>query len=93
MLTWSSQLTIGALFARPDFVGTNRSAVHMFDGDFFLGKTNSQTRSANDKFKSTMEIFSSIVSSRSFDGNGLSQGMPFIWQALDPNVMPYSITT
>ena len=65
----------------------------MFDDSTFLSKTNAQTRSANDKFKSTMESFSSEVSSRVFDGNGLSQGMPFIWQALDPNVMPFSITT
>lgn len=65
----------------------------MFDGDFFLSKTNSQTRAANEEFKSTMEDFSSKVRSRSFDENGLSQGMPFIWQALDPKVMPYSITT
>lgn len=88
-----TQLAIGALFARPDFVGTNRTAIHMFDDNFFLSKTNSQTRSANDAFMSSMKSFSSQVSSRSFDANGLSQGMPFIWQALDPNVMPFNIAT
>ena len=30
---------------------------------------------------------------RTFDQSGLSQGMPFVWQALDPNVATYSITS
>ncbi|KAK5117547.1 hypothetical protein LTR62_004969 [Meristemomyces frigidus] len=88
-----AQFTIGALFARPDFVGTNRSLLHMFDGQTFLSKTNAQTRAANGAFMSAMQGFSFQVSSRTFDADGLSQGMPFVWQALDPNVMPYSITT
>ncbi|KAK3675475.1 hypothetical protein LTR78_004558 [Recurvomyces mirabilis] len=88
-----TQFTIGALFARPDFVGTNRSLIHMFDVQTFLSKTNDQTRAANGVFMSAMKSFSSQVSSRRFDGEGLSQGMPFVWQALNPNVMPFSITT
>ncbi|KAK4560719.1 hypothetical protein LTR86_005298 [Recurvomyces mirabilis] len=88
-----TQFTIGALFARPDFIRTNRSLIHMFDCQTFLAKTNDQTRAANSAFMSAMESFSSQVASKGFDGEGLSQGMPFVWQALDPNVMPFSITT
>jgi len=25
--------------------------------------------------------------------DGLSQGMPFVWQALDPNVAPFNVAT
>ncbi|KAK3073922.1 hypothetical protein LTR53_004050 [Teratosphaeriaceae sp. CCFEE 6253] len=87
------QFTVGALFARPKFVGTNRTLLHMFDDVNLLSRMNPQTRAAAAMFKSSMQAFSSQVSARAFDQDGLSQGMPFIWQALDPNVVPYSITT
>jgi arachidonate 15-lipoxygenase (second type)/8-lipoxygenase (S-type) len=87
------QFTVGALFARPLLVGTNRTLIHMFDDETMLGLMNSETQAANKAFMSSMETFSSEVGSRSFDSEGLSQGMPFVWKALDPNVAPYSITT
>ncbi|EMD01099.1 hypothetical protein BAUCODRAFT_61447 [Baudoinia panamericana UAMH 10762] len=87
------QLTLTALFARPQFVGTNRTLMHMFDDQAMLGKMNAQTRSAASAFMSSMQAFSSQVSGRTFGSDGLSQGMPFIWQALDPNVAPFSLTT
>ncbi|KAK5712319.1 hypothetical protein LTR15_011898 [Elasticomyces elasticus] len=87
------QLTVGALFARPKFAGSTRTILHMFDDAGLLARMNSQTRSAAATFMDSMRKFSSEVSSRTFDVAGLSQGMPFIWQALDPNVAPYSVTT
>ena len=65
----------------------------MFDDEAFLKRTNTVTQQAAAKFKSSMEAFSAVVSARGFDADGLSQGMPFVWPALDPNVQPYSITT
>ncbi|KAK0619181.1 lipoxygenase [Immersiella caudata] len=88
-----NQLSIGSLFARPSFVGTNRTIIHMFDDPRMLAKMNSATRAANGVFTKEMRDFSRNVESRSFDANGLSQGMPFVWRALDPNVAPYSIAT
>lgn len=87
-----SQLSIAAIFVRPFFVGSNRTLMHMFDDSAMLGRMNAATQAAAATFFSSMQAFSKQVAARVFDQNGLSQGMPFLWQALDPNVAPYSIT-
>lgn len=87
------QLAFSALFARPLLADTNRSLLHMFGDADLLGGLNAETVAAAVTFKYNMEQFSQEVAGRGFDGEGLSQGMPFVWQALDPNVAPYSITT
>ena len=66
--------------------------VHMFDDAIMLLRMNEQTRQANEDFKAEMLARSQVVKTRSFDANGLSQGMPFVWKALDPDVMPWSLT-
>ncbi|KUI65625.1 Linoleate 11-lipoxygenase [Cytospora mali] len=88
-----TQLTFAGLFARPLLVDTDRSLLHMFDDEDMLARMNGETQAAAAKFKGTMQAFSDEVGARAFDGEGLSQGMPFVWQALDPKVAPYSITT
>ncbi|KAK3681194.1 hypothetical protein LTR37_020943 [Vermiconidia calcicola] len=88
-----TQMSTGALFARPKLVGTDRTLIHQFDDEAMLSRMNAETRAAAAKFKRQMKAFSSKVSSRGFDAGGLSEGMPFVWQASDPNVAPYSITT
>jgi arachidonate 15-lipoxygenase (second type)/8-lipoxygenase (S-type) len=87
------QFVVGALFARPLLVGTNRTIIHMFDDQTMLGHMNAATKNANTVFMNSMQSFSGQVSARSLGADGLSQGMPFVWKALDPNVAPYSITT
>lgn len=86
------QFVVGSLFARPKMVGTNRTIIHMFDDQTMLDMMNTETQAANDLFMSKMDKFSAQLQARNFDGNGLSQGMPFVWKALDPNVAPYSLT-
>lgn len=86
-------LAVAGLFARPFLVDTNRTLLHMFDDPDLLSRTNPTTQQAAATFQSSMQAFSNQVAARTFDQNGLSQGMPFVWQALDPNVAPYSITT
>lgn len=88
----TQQLVINGVFARPLLVDTNRTLVHMFDDAEMLALMNEETNTAAATFQSTMEAFSDIVSARTFDSDGLSQGMPFLWQALDPNVAPFSVT-
>lgn len=85
-----AQIEIGGGFSRPQFVGTGRSLINMFNNDTLLALLNDETNTAAATFMSTMQAFSDEVSSRTFDADGLSQGMPFVWQALDPNVAPYS---
>lgn len=88
-----AQFGFAALFARPFLVGTNRTLAHMFDDPSMLGRMNRATQEAAATFHRAMQSFSRQVAARTFDQNGLSQGMPFVWQALDPNVAPYSITS
>lgn len=40
-------------------------------------------------FKGTMEGISEGIRGRSFDGEGLSQGMPFVYRSLDPGTVPF----
>ena len=87
------QFAVAALFARPLLVNTNRTLIHMFDDPQLLSRTNAPTTQAAATFKSAMTALSAKISARGFDANGLSQGMPFVWKALNPNVQPYSITT
>ncbi|KAI7263172.1 Lipoxygenase [Hortaea werneckii] len=87
------QNTIGGLFARPNLVNTDRTIANMFADANMLARMNEQTRDAATEFRSAMQVQSAKVSGRTFDADGLSQGMPFIWRALDPERAPYSLTT
>lgn len=78
--------------ARPLLANTNRSLAFMFDSDKFLNGTNSETREAAAKFKDDMRAFSAKVRGQTFDEDGLSQGAPFVWQALDPLEAPFSLS-
>lgn len=86
-------VTLATLFARPLIIGSNRTIIHMFDDDQTMKLMNSKTRDANTAFIASMKGFSAQVNARSFGSDGLSQGMPFVWKALDPNVAPYSVST
>ncbi|RMZ08199.1 hypothetical protein D0860_04779 [Hortaea werneckii] len=87
------QNTIGGLFARPNLVNTDRTIANMFADANMLARMNEQTRDAATEFRSAMQVQSAKVSGRTFEADGLSQGMPFIWRALDPERAPYSLTT
>jgi len=88
-----SQFTTSGLFARPNLIGTDRALMHMFDNSTLLHRMNGQVNAAADEFRNSMKAFSDEVSARTFDADGLSQGMPFVWKDLDPNVAPWGITT
>lgn len=87
------QLSFAGQFARPLLADTNRSLVHMFDDAEMLAAMNAPTTAAAAVFQSAMLAFSDVVEARGFDAQGLCQGMPFVWQALDPRVAPYSVST
>ncbi|KAI1757265.1 lipoxygenase [Xylaria castorea] len=74
---------------RPMWRDTNETLSHIFDDETLLARTNNATRTAAAKFKATMMDFSTEVRARKFDENGLNRGMPFVWDALDPNYAPY----
>lgn len=64
----------------------------MFDDAAMLKRMNVNTRNAATTFMNSMNSFSSKIKARTFDSKGLSQGMPFVWKALDPNVAPFGVT-
>ena len=64
----------------------------MFDDPGMLALMNADTQAAAEVFLESMQGFSAQVQARAFDAQGLAQGMPFLWRALDPNVAPYSLT-
>lgn len=86
-----AQIFVGANFARLEFTGTNRTLINMFNDIAVLSRMNQATVSAAAVFQDAMVAFSQVVSSRSFDSAGLCQGMPFVWKALDPNVVSFSM--
>lgn len=83
---------MASLFARPLLAGSNRTIIHMFNEPRMLSQMNPQTQEANAVFMKAMRDFSAQMEARTFDADGLSQGMPFVWNALDPNAAPYSLT-
>lgn len=88
----SAQLVAGGAFARPLLAGTSRTLAHMFDDAGMLALMADGVAAAAEAFRADMEAFAAVVGARTFGPDGLSQGMPFVWQAMDPSVAPYSIT-
>ncbi|KAK5629358.1 hypothetical protein RRF57_005073 [Xylaria bambusicola] len=86
------QISLLAAFNRPQFLDTNQTLSHLFDDSEILARMNPETNKAAAAFRMQMDAFSKVVRSRKFDADGLSQGMPFIWNALDPNRAPYWVT-
>lgn len=86
------QIQVTAGFSRPLLAGTHRSMINMFNDQVMLALMNTKTQQANSAFMSTLTARSGVVRNRKFGADGLSQGMPFVWQALDPNVAPWSLT-
>lgn len=83
---------VAAQFARPLIASSNRTLAHMFNDPALLSRTNDATRAANEKFMAAMQARSAVVSGRGYDSDGMCQGMPFVWKALDPEVIPWSLT-
>lgn len=87
-----SQILVTAGFSRPLIADTPRTLLHMFDDEVMLAGMTDSAVAAEEKFEEAMRAFSGVVAARTFDADGLSQGMPFVWRALDPNVAPFSAT-
>jgi arachidonate 15-lipoxygenase (second type) / 8-lipoxygenase (S-type) len=83
------QIALTAFFARPMIAGTNQTLARMWDDPVLLERLNDESNSAAQEFRHAMNKFSRIVHERKFDKDGLSQGMPFVWRALDPEVAPF----
>ena len=85
-----AEIGVSALFSRPMFEAKHLTLLHAFHDDEFLERMNEETRQAEQVFREEMSALSEQMRSRRFDPSGLSQGMPFVWTALDPAKMPFS---
>jgi arachidonate 15-lipoxygenase (second type)/8-lipoxygenase (S-type) len=83
------QIVLLASFNRQMYDNTNETIAHMFDQPDMLARMNSKTKVAEATYRGSMQAFSKKVRARTFDKNGLSQGMPFIWKTLDPEGAPF----
>lgn len=84
-----SQISLLASFNRPEWAGTNETLLHMFNTPDLILRMTPQVQQAELAFRAALNVFSKIVDARKFDKDGLSQGMPIIWKALDPNKTPF----
>ncbi|KAH7346897.1 putative arachidonate 5-lipoxygenase [Rhexocercosporidium sp. MPI-PUGE-AT-0058] len=83
------QIYLLAVFNRPQFEAQNKTLVHAFSDSTFLSKLNRRIGGAAAVFKGKMEGISRAIRARSFDAEGLSQGMPFVYRSLDPGTIPF----
>lgn len=87
------QVTLQLRFQRPQLPDEHRELVDMFSQGSFdsdsSGMLPPEVVEAAKTFRSEMEGIGKNVSSKNFDENGLSQGMPFVWKVLDPTKIPY----
>jgi hypothetical protein len=86
-----AMINFNAKFARPRLAGTDRTLVHMFDSEELLRRSQPSARVANQEFMKAMRARSEVFKDRAFGADGLSQGMPFVWKALDPDVIPWNL--
>lgn len=83
------QIALVTRFNRPLLQVENKTLPFMFDSPLFLGDMKSSLVQAAQTFKGQMMNLSAVIRSRKFDGKGLSEGMPFVWQFLDPLKIPF----
>lgn len=79
-------------FNRPSFPEMELTVEFFFDNATLLGRLNEQSVAAAATFKKAMVAQAEVVGSRTFDENGLAQGMPFIYTQLNPGTLPFFLT-
>lgn len=79
-----NQTAFYAIFSRPNDKYEGLDLLSMFSSPGFLGRANNDTQLAAAQFQATLAKLSADNHAKTFDGDGLSQGMPFIWRSLDP---------
>lgn len=80
-------------FNRPQLVNSNRDLEEVFSSPEFRTKgPGTITARAALLFRRELLRISDVIEARTFDKNGLAQGMPFIWRCLDPRKIPYFLS-
>lgn len=86
------QISLLIRFNRPKLEESGGNLVHMFSSPAFLEGGGAAVARAASRFQSEMLDISDSIARKAFDVEGLAQGMPFIWQSLDPRKIPFFLS-
>lgn len=86
------QIALLARFNRPQLVQSQETLLHMFDDKTLLGRGRKEAIFANERFMMDMNAISEEINDKTFDEEGLCQGMPFVWKAMDPAQIPFFLS-
>ena len=84
-----NQAALFAGFVRPRLFGSDGDLESIFERSGFLAGASRKIILAAAQLQSRLRAISDDIQTRSFDSEGLAQGMPFIWQNLDPGKVPF----
>ena len=87
-----NQTTLLLGFLRPQWFDSQKDLESMFENSGFLAGANAAVKEATVKLAADLTSISEAIQARSFDENGLAQGMPFIWRNLDPRKIPFFLS-
>lgn len=87
-----NQTTLLLGFIRPQLFNSARDLENMFDNSGFLAGASAVVKRAASSLQDRLMSISQMIQARSFDANGLSQGMPFLWRNLDPSRLPFFLS-
>lgn len=86
------QIGLLARFNRAEVGKRKERVFDAFSTPKLLARNGPAFAAANAKYVEEMTQISKNISSRGFDSQGLSQGMPFVWTALDPSLNPFFLS-
>ena len=86
------QISLLLGFNRPQFANSERDLENIFDRSGFLAGASVVVKNAAGRLQRRLMSISEKIQARTFDANGLSQGMPFIWKNIDPRKVPYFLS-
>ena len=83
------QATLFCGFVRPNLFNADGNLESVFERSAFLSGATDAVKGYVTRLQSRLKAISKNIQSRSFDKDGLAQGMPFIWRNLDPAKVPF----
>jgi hypothetical protein len=86
------QIALLARFNRPQLVDSQETLLHMFDDESLLEGGRREVVFANERFMTDMRQISEDINKKTFDEEGLCQGMPFVWKGMDPGQIPFFLS-
>ncbi|KAH8103496.1 lipoxygenase [Cristinia sonorae] len=78
-----------ATFNRQFYEKDKRTLMNAYTDDPLLARLNDATKRGAQDFFTNMKALSDKIRARTFDSNGLSNGLPFVYRTLDPDFIPF----